>query len=161
MLKYDNIWSDSIYTLCFSLCIFCGKKDESFTEDGLDLHYWKYCPMLRRCDECKQVDCYISKILHEKGTPAQLFNHYLINTAWRFCVQLHIIFTGSRDSQPHRAPAGWMWKKVQVQPLSTLLGGCGHWRSGSPCSGSCLQPWVLFHFFVPVHNFWKCFEQLN
>lgn len=46
------IWS-------FSLCIFCGKKDESFTEDGLDLHYWKHCPMLRRCDECKQVDCYI------------------------------------------------------------------------------------------------------
>uniref|UniRef100_A0AAQ4QJ10 Centrosomal protein of 104 kDa n=1 Tax=Gasterosteus aculeatus aculeatus TaxID=481459 RepID=A0AAQ4QJ10_GASAC len=37
------------------LCIFCGKKDESFTEDGLDLHYWKHCPMLRRCDECRQV----------------------------------------------------------------------------------------------------------
>uniref|UniRef100_A0A8C6LGP5 Centrosomal protein of 104 kDa n=1 Tax=Nothobranchius furzeri TaxID=105023 RepID=A0A8C6LGP5_NOTFU len=39
----------------FSLCIFCGKKDESFTEDGLDIHYWKQCPMLRRCDECRQV----------------------------------------------------------------------------------------------------------
>ncbi|XP_061592671.1 centrosomal protein of 104 kDa isoform X2 [Cololabis saira] len=38
-----------------NLCIFCGKKDESFTEDGLDLHYWKQCPMLQRCDECKQV----------------------------------------------------------------------------------------------------------
>ncbi|KAK5863247.1 hypothetical protein PBY51_000293 [Eleginops maclovinus] len=38
-----------------NLCIFCGKKDESFTEDGLDLHYWKHCPMLRRCDECRQV----------------------------------------------------------------------------------------------------------
>ncbi|CAK6954986.1 centrosomal protein of 104 kDa [Scomber scombrus] len=38
-----------------NLCIFCGKKDESFTEDGLDLHYWKNCPMLRRCDECRQV----------------------------------------------------------------------------------------------------------
>ncbi|XP_072222614.1 centrosomal protein of 104 kDa [Leuresthes tenuis] len=38
-----------------NLCIFCGKKDESFTEDGLDLHYWKQCPMLRRCDECRQV----------------------------------------------------------------------------------------------------------
>ncbi|KAF7648578.1 hypothetical protein LDENG_00154360 [Lucifuga dentata] len=38
-----------------NLCIFCGKTDESFTEDGLDLHYWKHCPMLRRCDECKQV----------------------------------------------------------------------------------------------------------
>ncbi|KAM6925519.1 centrosomal protein of 104 kDa [Xenentodon cancila] len=38
-----------------NLCIFCGRKDESFTEDGLDLHYWKQCPMLHRCDECKQV----------------------------------------------------------------------------------------------------------
>ncbi|XP_017266868.1 centrosomal protein of 104 kDa isoform X2 [Kryptolebias marmoratus] len=38
-----------------NLCIFCGKKDESFTEDGLDIHYWKQCPMLRRCDECRQV----------------------------------------------------------------------------------------------------------
>uniref|UniRef100_A0A8D3AAV4 Centrosomal protein of 104 kDa n=1 Tax=Scophthalmus maximus TaxID=52904 RepID=A0A8D3AAV4_SCOMX len=44
-----------IHTLCFSLCVFCGKKDESFTEDGLDLHYWKHCPMLRCCDECRQV----------------------------------------------------------------------------------------------------------
>ncbi|XP_031611092.1 centrosomal protein of 104 kDa isoform X1 [Oreochromis aureus] len=38
-----------------NLCIFCGKKDESFTEEGLDLHYWKHCPMLQRCDECRQV----------------------------------------------------------------------------------------------------------
>ncbi|XP_056279486.1 centrosomal protein of 104 kDa isoform X1 [Pseudoliparis swirei] len=38
-----------------NLCIFCGKKDESFSEDGLDLHYWRHCPMLRRCDRCRQV----------------------------------------------------------------------------------------------------------
>lgn len=38
-----------------SLCIFCGERDESFTEDGLDLHYWKHCPMLTRCEHCKQV----------------------------------------------------------------------------------------------------------
>ncbi|KAK0132773.1 Centrosomal protein [Merluccius polli] len=38
-----------------NLCIFCGKSDESFTEDKLDLHYWKHCPMLRRCEECRQV----------------------------------------------------------------------------------------------------------
>ncbi|MEQ2259004.1 hypothetical protein XENORESO_005375 [Xenotaenia resolanae] len=37
------------------MCIFCGKKDESLTEDGLDLHYWKQCLMLQRCDECRQV----------------------------------------------------------------------------------------------------------
>ncbi|KAM4737968.1 centrosomal protein of 104 kDa isoform 1-T3 [Anableps anableps] len=38
-----------------NMCIFCGKKDESFTEDGLDIHYWKQCLMLQRCDECRQV----------------------------------------------------------------------------------------------------------
>ncbi|XP_014001138.1 centrosomal protein of 104 kDa isoform X3 [Salmo salar] len=38
-----------------NLCIFCGEKDESFTEDGLDLHYWKHCPMLHCCDKCRQV----------------------------------------------------------------------------------------------------------
>ncbi|KAJ0064723.1 hypothetical protein NL108_012655, partial [Boleophthalmus pectinirostris] len=37
-----------------SLCVFCGRRDEAFTEDGLDRHYWKHCPMLRLCDHCKQ-----------------------------------------------------------------------------------------------------------
>uniref|UniRef100_A0A8C8GB85 Centrosomal protein of 104 kDa n=1 Tax=Oncorhynchus tshawytscha TaxID=74940 RepID=A0A8C8GB85_ONCTS len=44
-----------IFSMCFSLCIFCSEKDESFTEDGLDLHYWKHCPMLHCCDQCRQV----------------------------------------------------------------------------------------------------------
>ncbi|KAI1231481.1 hypothetical protein IHE44_0007933 [Lamprotornis superbus] len=30
-------------------------KSESFTEEGLDLHYWKHCPMLTRCEHCKQM----------------------------------------------------------------------------------------------------------
>ncbi|XP_056400330.1 centrosomal protein of 104 kDa [Hyla sarda] len=38
-----------------NLCIFCGERDETFTEEGLDLHYWKHCPMLKRCEHCKQV----------------------------------------------------------------------------------------------------------
>ncbi|XP_056117070.1 centrosomal protein of 104 kDa isoform X1 [Rhinichthys klamathensis goyatoka] len=38
-----------------NLCIFCGERDASFTEDGLDLHYWKHCPMLQRCLQCRQV----------------------------------------------------------------------------------------------------------
>ncbi|XP_072040175.1 centrosomal protein of 104 kDa-like isoform X2 [Amphiura filiformis] len=36
-------------------CVFCGEKDESFKEEGLDVHYWKFCPMLKRCGSCKQV----------------------------------------------------------------------------------------------------------
>uniref|UniRef100_A0A8C0AGL4 Centrosomal protein of 104 kDa n=1 Tax=Bos mutus grunniens TaxID=30521 RepID=A0A8C0AGL4_BOSMU len=38
-----------------NLCIFCGERSESFTEEGLDLHYWKRCLMLTRCEHCRQV----------------------------------------------------------------------------------------------------------
>ncbi|XP_025081009.1 centrosomal protein of 104 kDa-like isoform X2 [Pomacea canaliculata] len=37
------------------ICIFCGERNEAFTEEGLDIHYWKSCPMLKRCANCKQV----------------------------------------------------------------------------------------------------------
>ena len=46
------------FLFCFSLCIFCGERSDSFTEEGLDLHYWKDCLMLTRCDYCKQVRCW-------------------------------------------------------------------------------------------------------
>ncbi|XP_023555192.1 centrosomal protein of 104 kDa isoform X2 [Octodon degus] len=38
-----------------NLCIFCGERSEAFTEEGLDLHYWKHCLMLTRCGHCGQV----------------------------------------------------------------------------------------------------------
>lgn len=37
------------------MCIFCGETNQSFTEEMLDMHYWKSCPMLKRCDHCAQV----------------------------------------------------------------------------------------------------------
>ncbi|NXX11779.1 CE104 protein, partial [Podargus strigoides] len=45
----------SVASFLDNLCIFCGERDKSFTEEGLDLHYWKHCPMLTRCEHCKQV----------------------------------------------------------------------------------------------------------
>ena len=36
-------------------CIFCGEYDETFDGQGLDLHYWKHCPMLQRCKRCTMV----------------------------------------------------------------------------------------------------------
>eukprot|EP00057_Strongylocentrotus_purpuratus_P005940 XP_011660414.1 PREDICTED: centrosomal protein of 104 kDa [Strongylocentrotus purpuratus] len=36
-------------------CIFCAEKDPKFKEEGLDVHYWKYCPILTKCHNCKQV----------------------------------------------------------------------------------------------------------
>ena len=137
---FDGIWSDLSGILFFSLCIFCSKKDESFTEDGLDLHYWKHCPMLRRCDECRQVQCYF---LFFVGTLLVLICPDVQPLRLRLCVQLCVVFTGSWDSQPHRAPTGWMWKQVQIQPVPALLRGCCYWRADSTCPGSRLQPWVL------------------
>ncbi|XP_041061791.1 centrosomal protein of 104 kDa isoform X4 [Carcharodon carcharias] len=45
----------SVVNYLDNLCIFCGERDETFTDEGLDIHYWKHCPMLRRCEHCKQV----------------------------------------------------------------------------------------------------------
>lgn len=148
------LWRNVLWS--FSLCIFCGKKDESFTEDGLDLHYWKHCPMLRRCDECRQVDWYIFK--NADMFSAQLFNHYLCNEARRLHVHLCVVFTGSWDCQPHRAPTGWMWKQVQVQPVPRVLRGRGHWRSDWACPESHLQPWV---FTVTLLCHWKIWKTEN
>lgn len=39
----------------FTICMFCGKKDKSWNEDGLDLHYWKECPLLAPCPACAQI----------------------------------------------------------------------------------------------------------
>ncbi|XP_021918251.1 centrosomal protein of 104 kDa isoform X2 [Zootermopsis nevadensis] len=37
------------------MCIFCLSRADSFTEEGLNIHYWRSCPMLMRCTHCKQV----------------------------------------------------------------------------------------------------------
>uniref|UniRef100_A0A671L7Q1 Centrosomal protein of 104 kDa n=1 Tax=Sinocyclocheilus anshuiensis TaxID=1608454 RepID=A0A671L7Q1_9TELE len=67
----DQIRVDACAVLS-SLCIFCGERDESFTEDGLDLHYWKHCPMLQRCLQCRQVVEIVS-----------LTEHLLTECEWR------------------------------------------------------------------------------
>lgn len=37
-------------------CDFCGAVSESFSSDeGLNSHYWRACPLLTRCNECQQV----------------------------------------------------------------------------------------------------------
>lgn len=37
------------------VCQFCGRYDTMFTQDGLDVHYWRECPVLIECDVCQQV----------------------------------------------------------------------------------------------------------
>ncbi|CAD7963887.1 unnamed protein product [Amoebophrya sp. A25] len=36
-------------------CQFCHLRDERFTPEVLDLHYWKDCPLLLECRFCQQV----------------------------------------------------------------------------------------------------------
>lgn len=58
------------------ICPFCGREDPSFTPEGLDMHYWKDCPMLIQCEFCEQV-VETSGLVHhwreecEKEQPAQ------------------------------------------------------------------------------------------
>lgn len=33
-------------------CDFCGRFDPAFTEESMDIHYWKECPVLTCCWEC-------------------------------------------------------------------------------------------------------------
>jgi centrosomal protein CEP104 len=39
----------------YTICMFCGKQDPTWNEDGLDLHYWKECPFLSPCHACEQI----------------------------------------------------------------------------------------------------------
>ncbi|XP_071448433.1 centrosomal protein of 104 kDa [Hetaerina americana] len=38
------------------MCVFCLERNKAFSaEEGLNLHYWRNCPMLTRCSHCRQV----------------------------------------------------------------------------------------------------------
>lgn len=53
--RTSEISSPDLVEKLEKLCIFCGERNDSFTSSGLDLHYWKSCPMLTRCANCEQV----------------------------------------------------------------------------------------------------------
>ncbi|KAJ3417258.1 hypothetical protein HDV05_005714 [Chytridiales sp. JEL 0842] len=38
-----------------NVCIFCDEQSPDFTEEGLDTHYWRDCPMLCTCPLCRQI----------------------------------------------------------------------------------------------------------
>lgn len=56
-------------------CQFCGLQDPAFTNEAMDLHYWRECPMLTLCQHCQQVVEISSLRSHlceecESGAPA-------------------------------------------------------------------------------------------
>ena len=36
-------------------CMFCNEQNDEFNPETLDVHFWKACPMLSRCEHCSQV----------------------------------------------------------------------------------------------------------
>lgn len=48
-------------------CIFCHLESDMLTERELNIHYWKYCPMLMRCTHCNQVIEIAALHQHLKG----------------------------------------------------------------------------------------------
>ncbi|KAF0314182.1 Centrosomal protein [Amphibalanus amphitrite] len=55
-------------------CVFCGDiNDKYVTDDGMEYHFWKHCPMLLRCKNCKQVvevASYTEHLLTGRSGPA-------------------------------------------------------------------------------------------
>lgn len=51
----DEEVSDSDESVDEFTCQFCLLYDQSFTSDGLDVHYWGHCEMLTPCGQCEQV----------------------------------------------------------------------------------------------------------
>lgn len=39
----------------FTSCMFCGFQNKAWSENDLDLHYWKDCPLLISCPSCAQI----------------------------------------------------------------------------------------------------------
>ena len=39
----------------FTSCMFCGFANKNWTENDLDVHYWKDCPLLISCPSCAQI----------------------------------------------------------------------------------------------------------
>jgi len=109
--RLDQSWCWSCF-VC-SLCIFCGERDASFTEDGLDLHYWKHCPMLQRCLQCRQVHTH------------SIISYWLNYSHCSECVNV-VCFLGSGDCEPDRTLADRVWAEGRFHPVSSLL------RSPSP-----------------------------
>ena len=50
----ENVQGEDDYGPPFT-CHFCDRYDESFTDEKLDLHYWRECPMLTSCSRCQQI----------------------------------------------------------------------------------------------------------
>ena len=55
-LRMHCMFDCLIFSFSFlSICIFCGDFNEKKSQETLDGHYAKSCPMLKKCTNCSQV----------------------------------------------------------------------------------------------------------
>ncbi|KAJ3247646.1 hypothetical protein HDU77_008519 [Chytriomyces hyalinus] len=47
-----NPGEEALANVLNGVCIFCNEKNVEFTEENLDIHYWRDCPMLCVCPLC-------------------------------------------------------------------------------------------------------------
>ncbi|KAJ3230028.1 hypothetical protein HDU81_004821 [Chytriomyces hyalinus] len=47
-----NPGEEALANVLNGVCIFCNEKNPEFTEENLDIHYWRDCPMLCVCPLC-------------------------------------------------------------------------------------------------------------
>ncbi|PIK60781.1 putative centrosomal protein [Apostichopus japonicus] len=59
-------------------CVFCGDKNEAYRDGGMDVHYWKQCPMLKKCPKCKQISKTLCKTLEAEGAAVSLQLGYIM-----------------------------------------------------------------------------------
>ena len=59
-------------------CMFCNEHNDEFNAETLDVHFWKSCPMLRRCGICSQV-------IEIAGTTSHLLTECDASTKFEMC----------------------------------------------------------------------------
>jgi hypothetical protein len=96
-------------------CQFCLRRDPAWeSEEALDLHFWKECPMLSSCEQCAQVRGLSSKRAPCSANTLPTHTHCPASTARSSCLEgvrdavlVRAVRTGEiarLGSQHHRAP---------------------------------------------------------
>ncbi|XP_034949351.1 centrosomal protein of 104 kDa isoform X2 [Chelonus insularis] len=115
-------------------CIFCLSKDQAYSEEGLNIHYWRSCPMLTRCESCKQV-VEISHLNSHLLNECDQRNSYVKCDTCKLAVLEKCFPEHSKDEQCRKPIEGY-----SRCPLCHILVNQNKWRDHlmgeSPCTNN-------------------------
>ncbi|XP_043267514.1 centrosomal protein of 104 kDa isoform X2 [Venturia canescens] len=116
------------------LCIFCLSKGQVYSEEGLNIHYWRTCPMLTRCEACKQV-VEISYLNLHLLNECDLRNNYVKCDVCKQAVLEKIFAEHSKDEKCTKPIEGY-----ERCPLCRALVNQNKWREhlmgDHPCANN-------------------------